>query len=43
MDKIKLLMELITNLYHEKFFGELLIKMTDGQIVLIKKTESIKI
>lgn len=40
MDKIK---ELIQGLIEENFFGEVLIKFTDGKVTIIKKTENIKL
>ena len=43
MSDIDKLMKLITNLTEGKFYGNLEIKMEAGKIVIIKKTESIKL
>lgn len=40
---MKRLIELIWTLIQTQFYGELLIKFENGKIVLVKKTESIKI
>ena len=43
MDRLKKLWELIAKLIETKFFGQLLIKFESGNIVLVKKEETIKI
>jgi hypothetical protein len=40
MDK---LITIIRELIEKRFYGELLIKMEAGKIVIVKKTESIKV
>ena len=37
------LFDLIKKLIYNKFYGELVIKFESGNVVIIKKTESIKI
>lgn len=37
------LIKLLKELVEKKFFGEVVIKFESGRIVIIKKTESIKI
>jgi len=37
------LFDMLKKLVEEKFFGEVLIKMEAGNIVIIKKTESIRL
>ncbi len=39
---LKRLIELLEQLVNNKFYGELLIKFESGNIVICKKTESIK-
>lgn len=40
MEKLK---KLISSLIEARFYGEVLIKFTDGKVTIIKKTENIKI
>lgn len=40
MDRLK---KLIQGLIDDNFFGEVLIKFTDGKVTIIKKTENIKL
>jgi len=43
MDRIKVLIELINKLYHDKFFGDVLVKFESGVPTIARKTESIKL
>ena len=43
MDKLTKLFDLLKELYHNGFFGEVVIKVENGNIVLVRKTESIKL
>lgn len=42
MDPLKRFYEMLKELYHNGFYGEVLVKMENGRIVLIRKTETIK-
>ena len=43
MDQAAELNEMLQDLVDEQFYGELLIKFENGRIVVVKKTESIKL
>ena len=43
MEQIKKLFDILKDLVHNAFYGEVVIKMEAGKIVVIKKTESIKL
>jgi hypothetical protein len=43
MSKMETLITIIKELIEKRFYGELLIKMEAGKIVVVKKTESIKV
>lgn len=43
MNKLENFIKFIDKLIETKFFGEILIKMEEGNIYIIKKTESIKL
>ena len=42
MDKIKELIEFINSLYHDKFFGEIVLKFENGVPTIGRKTETIR-
>lgn len=43
MEQLKTLLNLLKELVTNKFYGEVVIKLESGKIVLVRKTENIKI
>lgn len=42
MEKIKKVIEFITKLYHDGFYGEIVLKFENGKPTIGRKTESVK-